>query len=79
MCGIIGVSGNFLESDLKKATLKLNHRGPDDSGTYCNEEKKIGLGHTRLSIIDLSPLGHQPMISEDRSVILVFNFFIALP
>ena len=73
MCGIIGVSGNFLESDLKKATLKLNHRGPDDSGTYFNEDKKIGLGHTRLSIIDLSPLGHQPMISEDKSVILVFN------
>lgn len=73
MCGIIGVSGNFLESDLKKATLKLNHRGPDDSGIYCNEEKRIGLGHTRLSIIDLSPLGHQPMISEDKSVILVFN------
>jgi asparagine synthase (glutamine-hydrolysing) len=73
MCGIIGVSGNFLESDLQQATLKLNHRGPDDSGTYYNEEKKIGLGHTRLSIIDLSTLGHQPMISEDKSVILVFN------
>jgi asparagine synthase (glutamine-hydrolysing) len=73
MCGIIGISGTFLEADLDKATLKLSHRGPDDSGIYFNEDKKIGLGHTRLAIIDLSPLGHQPMISEDKSVILVFN------
>ncbi len=73
MCGIVGITGNFSNSDLVKATASLNHRGPDDSGTYINTEHKIGLGHTRLSIIDLSPLGHQPMISSDESVVLVFN------
>ncbi len=73
MCGIVGISGDFSEVDLIKATKSLNHRGPDDSGTYINTEQKIGLGHTRLSIIDLSPLGHQPMLSNDESVVLVFN------
>ena len=52
MCGIVGITGNFSNSDLVKATASLNHRGPDDSGTYINTEHKIGLGHTRLSIID---------------------------
>ena len=73
MCGIIGVSGDFLEVDLVEATSKLNHRGPDDSGTYFNQSDLIGLGHTRLAILDLSSLGHQPMHSNDGNVILIFN------
>ena len=56
MCGIIGISGTFSEADLEKATLKLSHRGPDDSGTYFNEDKKIGLGHTRLAIVKSNDL-----------------------
>ena len=47
------------------------HRGPDDSGTYF--AGPIGLGHRRLSILDLSPLGHQPMVSSDGRLVIVFN------
>ena len=48
------------------------HRGPDDGGVYISPDQKVGLGHRRLSIIDLSPLGHQPMNYLDRYWI-VFN------
>lgn len=50
-----------------------SHRGPDGSGLYVNKTAGIGLGHTRLSILELSPLGHQPMLSDDGQVALVFN------
>jgi asparagine synthase (glutamine-hydrolysing) len=51
----------------------MTHRGPDDAGLYINPESTVGLGHRRLSIIDLSPAGHQPMTNEDGTVWLVFN------
>ena len=51
----------------------MNHRGPDDSGVFVGESRDIGLVHTRLSIIDPSPLGHQPMMNENGSIVLVFN------
>lgn len=51
----------------------LHHRGPDDRGTWTNQDVSVGLVHTRLSILDLSAAGHQPMISEDREHVLVFN------
>jgi len=51
---------------------KVSHRGPDDSGIYISANHKVGLGHRRLSIIDLSSNGHQPMIYKNRFVI-VFN------
>lgn len=53
----------------------LNHRGPDDSGYELFEEKNFqaGLGFRRLSIIDLSALGHQPMFSEDKNLAIIFN------
>lgn len=51
---------------------KIQHRGPDDGGAYISPDQKVGLGHRRLSIIDLSPLGHQPMNYLDRYWI-VFN------
>ena len=73
MCGIVGFSGDEEKSNLLSATKSLAHRGPDDEGTYYSKANRIGLGHTRLSIIDLSSLGHQPMLSEDESVILIFN------
>lgn len=56
---------------IKKTLEKLHHRGPDDSGYFIN--KNVWLGATRLSIIDPSPAGHQPMQNEDGSVMLVFN------
>ena len=73
MCGIVGFSGGLDKASLVKATDALTHRGPDDKGTFYAEAQNVGLGHTRLSIIDLSAMGHQPMVSSDQSVILVFN------
>ncbi len=75
MCGIAGfIRSCSPESD--KATLKrmgetILHRGPDASGEYIDEW--VALGHRRLSIIDLSPLGNQPMISTDGRFVIVFN------
>ncbi|MFZ2522316.1 MAG: asparagine synthase (glutamine-hydrolyzing) [Minisyncoccia bacterium] len=71
MCGIAGFVGQGDVSDLEKMTASLSNRGPDDSGLFC--EDGVGLGHTRLSIIDLSPTGHQPMFSSDKKVGIVFN------
>ena len=51
----------------------LSHRGPDDSGVWFNPENHIGLAHTRLSIIDLSPSGHQPMWDTTNTVVIIFN------
>ena len=73
MCGIVGFSGGLDKASLVKATAALTHRGPDDKGTFYAEAQNVGLGHTRLSIMDLSAMGHQPMVSSDQSVILVFN------
>jgi asparagine synthase (glutamine-hydrolysing) len=72
MCGITGVlNGNL--SAIKIANSIISHRGNDDSGEYINHSFKVGLGHQRLSIIDTSNLGHQPMIGDKGKVVLVFN------
>lgn len=73
MCGIIGAWGQTLFEKGVAATQILNHRGPDDSGHYKDSDSCLSLGHARLAILDLSPLGHQPMHNADGSVILVFN------
>lgn len=71
MCGIYGfLSNKYNQSQLESATNALEKRGPDASGYYF--ESPLGLGHRRLSIIDLSS-GGQPMFSEDKNIILVFN------
>jgi len=49
----------------------LGHRGPDDAGIYLKDN--IGLGHRRLSVLDVTPAGHQPMTNEDRTIWIVFN------
>lgn len=72
MCGILGVSGGRLNL-VKPACDLLLHRGPDDSGLFVDPDELVGLGHRRLSIIDLSPSGHQPMVSNDGLVALIFN------
>jgi asparagine synthase (glutamine-hydrolysing) len=72
MCGLAGFSGRFSESALREAGERIAHRGPDDSGVYLND-RGIGLAFRRLSIIDLSPLGAQPMASPDGAVVIVFN------
>jgi asparagine synthase (glutamine-hydrolysing) len=81
MCGIFGIvsrdEGELLEV-LERAQQCLRHRGPDDSGTAvidCGSAgpSRLGLAHTRLSIIDLSPLGHQPMQDPVTGNWIVFN------
>ncbi|MBI3008427.1 MAG: asparagine synthase (glutamine-hydrolyzing) [Candidatus Omnitrophica bacterium] len=76
MCGICGiVSPKTIDEKLLRSMCRvLTHRGPDDEGIYLNKgvEKRIGLGHKRLSIIDLGG-GHQPMHNEDETVWIVFN------
>ena len=73
MCGIIGLYGDYDSNKFISALDKLKHRGEDDIGHYFNAENNIALGHTRLSILDKSSLGHQPMLSFDEKVILIFN------
>jgi len=73
MCGIIGFSGQFSVYALQSGLSVIEHRGPDDTGTFHDPDASIGLGHRRLSILDVSPLGHQPMVSSDGAAILVFN------
>jgi asparagine synthase (glutamine-hydrolysing) len=51
----------------------LRHRGPDDAGSFISEDQRVALGHRRLSIIDLSDAGHQPMSNEDGSVWMTYN------
>ena len=70
MCGIIGFNWNDKKL-LKIALKKMSHRGPDNSGTYL--DKKISLGHNRLSIIDLSRSGDQPLSNEDKTIWITFN------
>ena len=79
MCGICGVFnyGNshqtFDEALLVRMSDTIKHRGPDDSGTFVSSDSRVGFGFRRLSIVDLSPAGHQPMFTPDRSVCIVFN------
>jgi len=73
MCGIIGYSGSIDSGNLNSGLHALDHRGPDNFGSFVDRSGKIGLAHTRLSILDLSTLGHQPMISTDGRAALVFN------
>jgi asparagine synthase (glutamine-hydrolysing) len=71
MCGIAGYLGQGNIDILKRMTRSLSHRGPDDEGFFVLAG--LGLGQRRLSIIDLSPAGHQPLANEDESVWIVFN------
>jgi len=76
MCGICGTIYRDRErivaqDEMQAMSSLLSHRGPDDSGIYL--KGNVGLAHRRLSIIDLTPAGHQPMPNEDESVWIVFN------
>ncbi len=76
MCGIVGkislTEKSALTEDVDVMCDAIRHRGPDGYGTYLSPDQKVALGHRRLAIIDLSPLGHQPMRYLDRYEI-VFN------
>ena len=76
MCGI---AGWLLEdplcgvADLQRMLEAISHRGPDDRGTHIDEDSGLALGHNRLSIIDLTPGGHQPMTNPGNGDVLTFN------
>jgi asparagine synthase (glutamine-hydrolysing) len=76
MCGFLGFASHSpikeKESYLSGSVL-LNHRGPDDSGEWISENRCVGLAHKRLSVIDVSSNGHQPMLSNNGELIIVFN------
>jgi asparagine synthase (glutamine-hydrolysing) len=77
MCGINGIAAvsmqtKVCEKDVRSMLPALYHRGPDGSGVYLAPNQRIGLGHTRLSIIDLAG-GAQPLHNEDQSVWVTFN------
>jgi asparagine synthase (glutamine-hydrolysing) len=76
MCGIVGIwsnnSSERTKSELVAAVQSLHHRGPDDSGTWANAGG-VAFGFRRLSIVDLSSAGHQPMRSTDGRYVIVFN------
>ena len=80
MCGIVGLwdlrgrlAQGASEGVVSRMLETIVHRGPDDSGIYSASETGLALGHRRLSIVDLSPLGHQPMSSESGRYVIVYN------
>lgn len=77
MCGINGIAAlseqsKISEMDVRSMLPALHHRGPDGNGVYLDPNRRVGLGHTRLSIIDLAG-GAQPMHNEDKTVWVTFN------
>ncbi len=73
MCGIAGFVGSFDQAVLQDMNYLQAHRGPDDAGIWYDPSKRVGLAHRRLSIIDLSPAGHQPMWDMTRQAVICFN------
>jgi asparagine synthase (glutamine-hydrolysing) len=79
MCGLIGFlttdTGRFgdLDSVVTSMALAIQHRGPDDARDWTDTQAGIALGHRRLSIVDLSPAGHQPMMCPCGRYVVAFN------
>lgn len=79
MCGICGfakINKNYQyisEGYLKAMTDMMRHRGPDGDGVWLSLDNRVGLGHRRLSIVDLSDAASQPMANEDNSIVVCFN------
>src|SRR3954453_22278115 len=75
MCGIAGlISGSPVdEATVARLIRPIAHRGPDDHGIWLDNDLSVGLGHQRLAVVDLSPAGHQPMLSADGRFVLTFN------
>ena len=75
MCGIAGFLGDARSGSalLDRMARTIVHRGPDDSGIWLDAEAGIGFAHRRLSIVDLSPMGHQPMHSADDRFVISYN------
>jgi asparagine synthase (glutamine-hydrolysing) len=78
MCGItgfihLGANRDVSSSRLAAMLKPIHHRGPDDGGVWVDEQHGVALGHRRLSILDLSSAGHQPMVSTCGRFVIVFN------
>tara|TARA_Y100000748_G_C15494408_1_gene487702 strand:+ start:819 stop:2741 length:1923 start_codon:yes stop_codon:yes gene_type:complete len=75
MCGIAGFSGTVKDPSISLSAMikTISHRGPDDRGLWFDDNTQIGLAHSRLSILDLSSAGHQPMHSKSGRYVIVFN------
>ena len=80
MCGLAGMllpaplaSAEALQAQALAMGQALHHRGPDDGGSWVDADAGIALAHRRLSILDLSPLGHQPMASADGRYVMAYN------
>src|SRR3546814_8174147 len=78
MCGLTGIfdplsRGGDIAQGVAAMTARLQHRGPDDDGLWVDAEAGLALGHRRLSIVDLSPEGHQPMASHGGRYVIAFN------
>ncbi|MBP6214329.1 MAG: asparagine synthase (glutamine-hydrolyzing) [Pyrinomonadaceae bacterium] len=74
MCGIVGILGdNWRNEDLRAMVFAQRHRGPDGEGIYVDPQRQAGLGHSRLSIIDRSDAGRQPMASADGNLVVTYN------
>ena len=74
MCGILGVFQNKSKINpvlLEEMAATTSHRGPDHTGIFISEDGNLGLAHNRLSIIDLSPAGNQPMLDRNKQNIIV--------
>lgn len=74
MCGIVGISGIQVSySDFARVLNMQQHRGPDSKGVYKSDDQLLTIGHNRLSIIDLSENGNQPLLSQDGRYVIIFN------
>lgn len=79
MCGVVGILRRASASDvvdqgaIESMAKRLHHRGPNDSGVWADSDAGIAFGHQRLSVVDLSLSGHQPMLSAAGRLVLVFN------
>lgn len=76
MCGIVGIAAAAPVANrawVAAGRDRLAHRGPDDAGEFWSDDGRVGFGHRRLAIVDLSPGGHQPMTSADGRLVITFN------
>lgn len=73
IAGIIRPTEIISKSEIIAMRDCMQHGGPDDAGVYMNDESHLALGHRRLSLIDLSEAGHQPMFSKDNNLVIIFN------
>jgi asparagine synthase (glutamine-hydrolysing) len=73
LAGIINLQHKPTEATIVAMRDTMQHGGPDSAGIYIDESANIALGHRRLSFLDLSPLGHQPMMDDTGNIVLIFN------